>query len=174
MEDKCCLWIGILNKLNCSDWSQFFPSMIATFVGFVLAILGMLIYDNIKKNSEKKSLRNNIKNELFKIQEVLRTIDEEDKVAKGNNSKVLRINPLKCYVWESAINTNKIDLLSKMSWYCDLLLIYDIINDFNQWQLLKANKLLEGKDVYAINTHLEELKNNLFLQVDDISIKLNK
>lgn len=172
MENKCNVYIDLLNNIICSDWSQFFPSVIATFIGFVLAILGMWIYDSIRKFFERKNLREDIRNELLRIQEVLKTIEKEDNIAKGNNSKILRINPLKCYIWDSAISTNRISLLNKLSCYSELLSIYDTINDFNQWQLLKSNKILEGIDVHAINIHLEELKEQLILQVADVSVKL--
>lgn len=172
MIGKSNVWLNLLNYIVCSDWTQFFPTIIATFVGFVLAILGMWIYDSIKQHFERKELRKDIKNELLKIQEVLRTIEKDDNIAKGNDSRILRINPLKCYIWESTINTNRISLLNKMPCYCDLLLIYDIINDFNQWQLLKTTKIIEGVDVDAINIYLEELKNSLILQVENISVKL--
>lgn len=172
MGNKCNVYIDLLNEIASSNWSQFIPSIIATFIGFVLAILGMWIYDSIKNYFERKNLRKDIRNELIKIQEVLKIIEKEDNIAKGNNSKILRINPLKCYIWESTISTNKVSLLNKLPCYSELLSIYDTINDFNQWQLLKSNKILEGISVYDINIHLEELQKLLILQVENIAIKL--
>lgn len=166
-----CMCLEI-NDIICSDWSQFFPTMIATFVGFVLAILGTWIYDLIKRRDERNGLKRDIKKELLKIQKIIREIEEEDKIAENQNSRILRINPLKCYVWDAAIGSDKISLFGKISWYGDLLQVYDTINDYNEWQLLKSDKMLDKIDVYAINIHLEELKNEIIIQIDRISTKL--
>ena len=166
-------WLNLLNKILLSDWSQFIPTMIATFVGFILAILGTWIYDTIDKKNECNNLKKDIRNELLKVQNVLIEIEAEDNRAINEKNSILRINPLKCYIWDSAISANKVNLLTKLVWYSELLQIYDTINDYNEWQLLKSDKILEGKDITAINEHIENLKTNIIFGIRDIIDKLN-
>lgn len=158
---------------NC-DWSGFIPTMIATFVGFILAIVGTWIYDSIKEKDERKSLVIDLKNELWKIRADLNSIFEEDQCAETANNKILRINPLKCYIWNAALSTGKITLLDKKNWYSDLLKIYNIITDFNEWQLLKTTKILEDIEVEPINMYLEKLRVSAIERIDMIVINMDK
>ena len=110
-----------------TDWSQFWPGMIATFVGFVLALFGQFCWEKGKDVINAKHLLKRIKAELEEIKGELNDI--------GDNS--IEAQPLKTLVWDEAINTGMISLLSddkrKM-----LFGIYKQIQEFNSWFTIKT------------------------------------
>lgn len=95
------------NLLN-PDWSQFVPSIIATVIGFLLAILfQQVIYEIIKSKflnrRRAEELIKDIKKELDKIYFELSKLDR--------NSAY--VNPLKTPVWDGILNTNELALLER-------------------------------------------------------------
>ena len=169
---EVCGLVQWWNEVSNCDWSGFIPTIIATFIGFVLAILGAWLYDRFREKEERNNLIIDLKNEIQKIKTDLNNIKIEDQSAKRDSTKILRINPLKCYVWEAAVSTGKITLLNRRPWYSQLLKTYDTISDFNEWQLLKTTKILDRMEISPINIYLEELRVLAIEQIEDIITKM--
>lgn len=136
------------------DWTQFIPEMIATLVGFGLALLGSKIYDNYKDKGERKRLVSSLVRELLIID---KTIDNLD-------LSLTWIKPIKYPVWDSAINANKIALIDDTDWFRELCDLYDDVQDYNEWHLLKTNLSFLLKvpgDSTSITTVLRKLSEDI-------------
>lgn len=126
--------------MNCvgitTDWSQFIPSMIATFVGFVLALLGQAIYEHCKERSSAKSCVSSIRDELESIYNILKDIDTTD----PNNI-------LRTPVWDGIVDSYKINMLGMKGktegWYLHLFEKYNLIREFNKWSDIYTSKYLD-------------------------------
>lgn len=88
------------------DWSQFGPSVLATVIGFCLAIVFQqfvyeLLKNKILNNIKAKNIVIDIKKELERIAEVLNSL----------NNGIIYVDPIKIPVWEGILNTNEFELL---------------------------------------------------------------
>ncbi len=93
-----------------TDWAQFIPSLIATIVGFLLALLfQQILYNAITGRKKAKAQIIKIKNELSDIvREITLIIDEETE----NQTTLAYIDPIKTPVWDAVLNTNELQLIS--------------------------------------------------------------
>lgn len=137
------------------DWSQFWPSIIATVVGFLLALIfQQLIYEAIK---------NGITNRFKAIKQIRKICDElydiRDALKTMNYSNTY-INPIRMPVWNAILNTNEIQSIAdyfelknkkhkkqpngidSVDLYEKLFEIYAMIAEFNEWNNLRANQIL--------------------------------
>lgn len=148
------------------DWSQFWPSIIATVVGFFLAIVfQQLIYEAIKDNitNRKKAIAQirKIHDELEEIIETLSpSIPEKDPLDPENISY---IDPIKTPVWDAILNTNEIQNINdyfesktkphklfkrwrKASISVDLckelFRLYALIAEYNEWNNFRTKQKL--------------------------------
>ena len=136
------------------DWSQFIPTMIATFVGFLLAQMGMRLYNRAKNRSARRDLISSFISELELIRNKLIAMSD----AKFEN---MMIHPIKMSVWESSINSNKLILLQSYAWYKDLYLCYSGLKDYNEWHNIRTKLVLWHSDEEKFAAGIEELTINL-------------
>ena len=128
----------------CVDWSQFLPSIIATFVGFVLALTGQWFLGYVKKSKEANELKSHIAEELNSLK-----IDLEQLVSTS-----LDVQPLKTPIWNALINAGQVALLDT-NIREQLFRVYNTIQEFNSWCLVQTNYYFENEK------HNELLKNEL-------------
>ncbi len=110
------------------DWGQFIPSIFATFIGFVLALIGEYVFDRHKDKKSTIELCERIKAELECIKEELGKLTEYS----------LDKNPLKTPVWDEAINVGIISLIP-INVRSQLFAIYKRIHELNSWYEIKTN-----------------------------------
>jgi hypothetical protein len=133
------------------DWTQFWPSMIATFFGFILALIGQWFLGRRKERAEAKALVDRIKQEFNRIISVLSDI----KITQA------QIDPLKTPVWDAAINAGQISLLDA-ELREDLFSIYNAIREFNSWNAVQANYYFDNsKPNPQLMNEIEKLRAEL-------------
>lgn len=150
-----------------TDWSQFLPSLIATLVGFGLALLGEWIVRSISKKVQAKDLKRQLSNE---VENILKKIDELEK-----NTMLSEDNPLRIPVWKTAISSNSLNVLDKTT-RSVFMRLYDNIEAYNSWYSRKTDILLSiydkemagKKDVLGEN---RDLANSSFLEKINKKIK---
>jgi hypothetical protein len=134
------------------DWSQFWPSMIATFVGFALALLGQWIFETLKDRSDAKKLGKKLFSEIKLIKVAL------DSLPIG---KTILKDPLKTPIRDSAVAGG---IISKLNH--DLrkkfLDMYDVIDEFNSWFSTDADHYIMH------NSHNEQLLSRLQMLKEEI------
>lgn len=113
---------SLISVCGGTDWSQFWPGMIATFVGFLLALLGEFLFEKIKERLDANGLLKRITAELIDIKNDL----------KQWEPTLIERQPLKTLVWDEAINAGQVSLLKKSSRTL-LFKIYKEIQEFNSW-----------------------------------------
>lgn len=107
-----------------TDWSGFFPGVIETFIGVLVALILQKIYEDWKDMQEAKKQKGKIKKELTEISKDLVHIQK-------NNMIVL--NPIKMPIFSGLINSTKIALLDRYLWYEELLSVYNDLSTYNSW-----------------------------------------
>ena len=167
------------------DWSQFFPSVLATLVGFILAIVfQQYLYEKIK---DLILNRNRVKNQIRKLKDEL--TKEVLQLCLAVES--LYIDPIKTPVWEGVLNTNEIQLLDdffkakekkltarfgksngKPLDICEKLFeVYGLISEYNKWWNLYSEQRVAGREankLFGIVTYLENSKNKLYAVTADV------
>ncbi len=126
------------------DWSQFWPSIIATFAGFLLALFGQWLWERYKDEKESKALQKRLKVELEIAENVL------SQYHKG----IIDLRLIKTPVWDEAIHAGKISLL-KMEIRSKLFVVYNAIDEFNSWCAAKTKYYITN------GTHNEKLCDEL-------------
>lgn len=114
------------------DWSQFWPSMIATFVGFALALLGEFAFEKIKSLVDSTALLKRVRQELCDVEIFL----------KSWKTDLIERHPLKTLVWDEAINVGQVSLLNTNKREL-LFKIYKQIQEFNSWSEVQTNYYFE-------------------------------
>lgn len=147
------------------DWSQFWPSMIATFAGFVLALLGQLFFEKMKSFVDSKELLKRLKVELNDICTTLKNLLPTD----------IDVQPLKTLVWDEAINVGQVSLL-KATKRAILFKIYKQIQEFNSWCKIQTDfyfshdsnlneklkqELIKQKNIMLDNSKSEDANKNI-------------
>ena len=148
--------ILLSSACNEPDWAQFWPSMIATFVGFVLALLGEFAFEKIKSQCNAKSLLVRIKTELGEIRNEL----------NNWHDALIGCQPLKTPVWDEAINVGQVSLLGKEE-RKEFFKIYKQIQGFNSWSEEQTKYYFghNGNLNPAISFELEKEKASLLEQL---------
>ena len=136
--------------LNCADS---IVSIISTFLGFLLAILGERIYDAYKDRKVGNELTQAFITELTGFVFTINKVSIDDTVTW--------INPIKMPIWEGAVSTNKISLLRKYDWFSNLLSLYDEVRDYNEWHHLRTVQYCGGHDVSSISIVLSRIADDL-------------
>ncbi|GHT10787.1 hypothetical protein FACS189426_11700 [Bacteroidia bacterium] len=135
----------------CIDWSQFLPSMIATFIGFVLALIGQWFFGYIKKSKGSGELKSHIAEELNSIKLALENFE----------STFLDVQPLKTPIWNALINAGQVALLDTQIRE-QLFGVYSTIQEFNSWSLVQTNYYFENERYNELLTNeLTKLKTEL-------------
>ena len=137
------------------DWSQFVPAIIATFLGFGLALFGQWLWEKIKDNKDSKKIKLRIENELEQILAALNTISGID------------VEPLNNPTWKACIYSGEIKILDG-DLQKNLFQIYNTIAEYNAWSLMLANYYFEnGKPNAELLNELVRLKNILLHSSED-------
>lgn len=148
--------ILLSSSCNGTDWTQFWPSMIATFVGFALALFGEFAFEKIKSHRDAKSLLIRIRTELGEIQDDL----------TNWHAALIGCQPLKTPVWDEAINAGQVSLLDKNA-RKEFFNIYKQIQGFNSWSEEQTKYYFEHNANLncAISSELEKEKISLLEQL---------
>ena len=64
----------VQNKTYVIDWSQFVPTLIATFIAFCLTLFASYLYDRYKDSVQKRNFIHDICRELDAMQTDIRSI----------------------------------------------------------------------------------------------------
>ncbi len=138
-----------VSKSQFIDFYQFVPDLMATFLGFGLALFGQWIWEHNKDGSNAKQLKKQINYELKRIREELGVISG------------ISVEPFKLPIWDTCISTGDLKLLNN-ELQAELFLVYSIIKEFNAWSLMQANFYFENNRLNeALENELEHLKNIL-------------
>ncbi|MBO4252101.1 MAG: hypothetical protein J5911_05540 [Clostridia bacterium] len=140
-----------------ADWSQFWPGMIATFVGFVLGIFSDRLLIKISESNERKIAKESLLAEIKKIK-------EEIDSTKSDNEVHFEIQPLKTPVWDSLISTNKIALFSNKKYSKELEHYFDfyaLVNEYNKWYELLSQSYFYSTDYKKDNEKLKSIRRSL-------------
>lgn len=136
------------------DWSDFVPSIIATLIGFGLAIVGERIYDGSKEKVARKKL---ISFFTIEVESIMNYISSE-------KFDQMMINPIKMPTWKSAISSNNISLILSESWWQDLFSCYSELEDYNEWHNIRTKLIINNidkKNDHRINQITNILKSQL-------------
>ncbi len=146
---------AVLSDLSSTvDWSQFVPEVIATFLGFGLALFGQWLWERFKDKSDAKNLKKRIASELKRIKNEL------------NNIEGIYVEPLKIPIWDTCISTGNFKVLD-VELQEKLALVYSIIREYNSWSLMQSNYYFENKNINnALDEELKRLKCVLLGNVD--------
>lgn len=160
-----------------TDWSQFVPSIIATLVGFFLALVfQQFLYEKIKEGSQNrkkaKAQIDKIKNELLGVvKEIEKIVEAEQK----RQTTLAYIDPIKTPVWDAVLNTNELQLISdylykyrkKISDKTDgdlltqIFSLYGLISEYNKWHNLYSENLAAGRDIVQIHQYIEKTQDEI-------------
>lgn len=145
-------------NLKNSDWSQFVPSVLATLIGFILAIVfQQYLYEKIKDFILN---RRRIKSQIRKLKDEL----TKEVMNLCLDIESLYIDPIKTPVWDGVLNTNEIRLLGdyfkskekkltsrfgqpngKPLDICEnLFIVYGLISEYNKWWNLYSEQCATG------------------------------
>ncbi len=145
-----------------TDWSQFIPSMIATFTGFILALFGQWCAGKLQGFFQLKNLKIRIKQELEIIKNQLINYNETN----------LDVQPFKTPTWDEAISAGQISILSA-DLRVKLFNVYSLIQEFNSWSRVQANNFftVHSYDELLIKA-LKDIKEKLLSKEGIASIVL--
>lgn len=151
-----------------TDWSQFWPSMIATLVGallgFAFAIAAQKFIDWCKDRDDRKSMIAELNEEFQSIIATCRSAPKtEGTTAKGEKTITVsyKISPIKTPRWTSYLNANKIQLLSSKPWYVELFKLYGLVQEYNQWYELLTKAYFNCIDLICENDEEETDRQDL-------------
>lgn len=115
----------------CVDWTQFLPSIIATFFGVVAAIYVQKKYEDWKQKKEAKDMKQKIILELEEIKDQLESVSEA-------STEKLVLSPISLPIYKGLIASAKISLLSRFSWYAEFLDVYNMLETYNSWHTFRT------------------------------------
>lgn len=101
---------------------------ISAFLGFLSALFVELIVKLLAEASKAKDTLNGIKNELERVGNIL----------DGLNNELYYITPLNIPFWNSIIFTDNVNCLLNKKYYSDIIMIYQYINNMNDWENLRT------------------------------------
>lgn len=143
-----------------TDWSQFVPSMIATFAGFILALIGQWGAEKLHDFFQLRNLKSRIKQELEIVKSQLIKFKETD----------LDVHPLKTPTWDEAISAGQISILPA-DLRAKLFNVYSSIQEFNSWSRVQVNYFFKERSYDNLLVKaLNELKEKFLLDEGNISI----
>lgn len=163
MEPTACSFV---------DWTQFFPTLLATCIGCMLAILLTSLYDRYNVTRERTAALKNIKFELEKIKSELTSIMSEEKP-----ETCFYLSPLHTPSYDSLVYTRKLGLILEIDWMRKLyssnnpkdsfLLLYEYIEEYNVWQNWRTtNKSMPEVERKFADTHIKDLHQIIIERID--------
>ena len=168
-----------------TDWSQFVPSVLATVIGFFLALVFQQgIYEILKSKIlnriKAKALITDIKKELERI---LNDLTGLSLVI----DKAFFVDPIKTPVWEGILNTNEVELLARFknvklskrilkdenlikkygaeelknlqfNLYDMIFSVYGVVQDYNKWWYIYSENYAGTKAADGKDANLTDIK----------------
>ncbi len=148
--------LNLLTSFWDPDWSQFWPSIIATLIGFSAPFVIQGVINRISDKIEAKDIATKLHNELKIISTKLNKITEE----RGLNNNPSYLNPIATPIYKGLINSTKISLLNRYVWYDMLLTIYDRLELYNDWH----NFLTNNEDTNLnVGAYLKAIEDDLLI-----------
>jgi len=83
------------------------------------------------------------------------------------------LSPIKMPIFQGFVNSTKISLLDKYSWYDDLLNLYKYLDTYNAWHDLKTNKSLINNIANSESNKYNSLINKSLLEIEIIVLGLS-
>jgi len=147
------------------NWMNFWQQMIATFVGFLLAIIASRIVYNINKKIEKEGVIYGIFKEFDYILEQFNNINIE---------KDLRFSPIETPFWHSVITGTSLSLINNHSWFKDIATVYARVDEINAWFKIKTEHYIEAlvSEYDKINRMINKIEERLKLEGKEEDDKL--
>lgn len=145
------------------DWSQFIPTMIATFLAFCLTLFASYLYDKYKDSVQRSVFLHDIRNELKTMRDELKKING---ILNDNTKSTSWMYPLKTYIWDSLIDNNMSYLISSEKWYGNLLAIYHMAKEYNSWHMLRTEIMVKGRVNSEIDRGITRLMEDLIKKID--------
>ena len=147
------------------DWSQFVPTLIATFIAFCLTLFASYLYDNYRDSVQRTVFTHDVCKELKTMRDDLHVITN---TMSNNSISTTWLNPLKTYIWDSLIDNNKAYLISNETWYGDLLAIYHMAREYNSWHMLRTEIIVQGRSNAEMDNGIVQLKEKLVNSIDSV------
>jgi len=144
----------------------FLVSFTATTSGVVLALLLQKWYEGRKETNETESIKCKLNVELQKIKNIMLNIHR----AKETE---FFLSPIKMPIFQGFVNSTKIALLDKYSWYNDMLNLYKYLDTYNAWHDLKTNKSLINNIANPESSKYNSLINISLLEIEKIVLGLS-
>lgn len=162
------------------DWSQFLPTLLATCIGCMIAILLTTCYDKHKRKHEVDEALNRISAELENIKRELFSISNEKEP-----ELCFYLSPLHTPSYTSLVYSNKLGLILNLDWIQKLrfsdnqndsfLLLYEYIEEYNIWQNWRTtNKGIPTGERSFADIHIKELSERIMERVDIFSMKYHE
>lgn len=167
-------YVSFIANCAASDWSQFWPSLVATLIGFVLAIVfQQIVYEKIKavlfESNKAKKLLAEIKKELNDVCATLHRHGKEISDAENGKYAMFYVDPIKTPLFDGMLNENAFPYLTKykkarlsrnylksvnrdglkrtrINVYNLILSVYDTIRDYNKWWNIYSESWASGND----------------------------
>ncbi len=148
------------------DWSQFVPTLIATFAGCGLAILLTDAYDKHKQAKEKEDIVTNIIAELSKVKIQIENIQKKE----NSGEFCYYMSPLKIPFYESLIHTDKLEYLTDFFRIVQnensgnetsVFLLYEYISEYNAWHTLRSYSIQHVEVKQVIDPVLRDLEEKI-------------
>jgi len=132
IEDLINIWQWLVTTQKGDH--QLTVTIIGTFVGFLLVMLGGRIIEHVKEEKERQRLKENLMNEIDSIYSNVDKVELRDKDYNRN----FYLDYLKVLIWEGLINTSKLALISNDLWFKDLANLYSYVREYNKWHVLRS------------------------------------
>ena len=139
---------------------EFLVNFAATVIGVFLALLLQKRYERSKETKEAENIKEQLKDELKNIKKmIIDTHKREDE---------LLLSPIKMPVFQGYVNSTKISLLDRYTWYNDLLNLYKYLDTYNDWHNLKTDKTFNNSTEKNDKSNID----SSLLTIEKISIGL--
>ena len=156
--------------LRIIDWSQFLPTLLATFFGCIIAVILTIIYDSVRKHIDVAESLLHLEEELKSIKETI--VDIKNKEAESF------LCPLYTPVYSSLVSSHRFvmvldskrikDFDEKQGKICCFALIYEYISEYNLWQNMRTQnrKQLDTEDDKRVREYIDQLGDDIVKLID--------
>lgn len=155
-----------------------------TVLGFLLALKGEANREEKKDVQDAKQSIKDIIDELKKLNRI--------NFISTNGARLYYIDPLKTPIWQGLISTNRLQLIAKLrqkkeqacedtSWYSELLILYDLIEEFNNFvnlytensfQTMITSTEIDDENIDSVISKLSALQESLFDETNSETVTI--
>lgn len=176
----------ILNILKLI-WSYIIDNSI-DFISIAASVLVAIETNKwLESRKDKKTINQLIGDlhvEILSIYEELVKDKEKEQENILNSKLTLRIEPYKAPIWNSILQTNKIDLLTNKSYYKKLLDFYSNLAITNDWENILTELILLNKNInseeslceykYMLINQISEERSKTIQLAEDVIIEIKE